>query len=248
MTLGQKITALRKAQGMTQEALSEAIGVTRQTISKWELDASTPDLVYLCALADLFGVTTDSLIRPEITLPKEVAAQENGFSAKATAPAESEPSGTSPSDADTVDSSQLSPPTRATASRRPLNTRPAGWVMMGLSAILLSVGLLSLLTDNEMPELMLLAGVALVFAVELLLIRWHPLFIVMWTAWCLWSLSTTVLTGSPWIFLSMLLSGPSNWAISIAFLLGVLWLFYTAFCLGVTVAMLCRHLKQKRTP
>ena len=65
MTLGQKITNLRKARGMTQEELSEAIGVTRQTISKWELDTSTPDLDYLCKLCDLFGVTADYLIRPE---------------------------------------------------------------------------------------------------------------------------------------------------------------------------------------
>ena len=64
MTLGQKITNLRKARGMTQEELSEAVGVTRQTISKWELDASTPDLDYLCKLCDLFGVTADDLIRP----------------------------------------------------------------------------------------------------------------------------------------------------------------------------------------
>ena len=65
MTLGQKITNLRKARGMTQEELSESIGVTRQTISKWELDTSTPDLDYLCRLCDLFGVTADYLIRPE---------------------------------------------------------------------------------------------------------------------------------------------------------------------------------------
>ena len=65
MTVGQKIAALRKARGMTQEELSEVVDVTRQTISKWELDVSTPDLDSLCKLCDLFGVTADYLIRPE---------------------------------------------------------------------------------------------------------------------------------------------------------------------------------------
>ena len=62
MTLGQKLTNLRKARGMTQEELSEAIGITRQTISKWELDTPTPDLDYLCKLCDLFGCTADYLL------------------------------------------------------------------------------------------------------------------------------------------------------------------------------------------
>ena len=70
MTLGQKLISLRKSRGMTQEELSEAIGVTRQTISKWELDTSTPDLDYLCKLCDLFGVTADYLIRPYCKIAK----------------------------------------------------------------------------------------------------------------------------------------------------------------------------------
>ncbi len=68
LTLGQKLTALRRAKGMTQEALAEAIGVTRQTISKWELDTSTPDLSYLTALCDIFSVTADTLIRSDMPL------------------------------------------------------------------------------------------------------------------------------------------------------------------------------------
>lgn len=44
MTLGEKIQKLRSRQRLSQEALAEKVTVTRQTISKWELDQSTPDL------------------------------------------------------------------------------------------------------------------------------------------------------------------------------------------------------------
>lgn len=64
MNLGEKIILLRKQKGITQEKLAEVINVTRQTISKWELNQSTPDLEYLAAISEYFGVTTDYLILP----------------------------------------------------------------------------------------------------------------------------------------------------------------------------------------
>lgn len=66
MTLGQKLQQLRKRDGLSQEALAERVAVTRQTISKWELDQSTPDLELVARLSDIFGVSTDYLIRPEL--------------------------------------------------------------------------------------------------------------------------------------------------------------------------------------
>lgn len=63
MTLGQRLQDLRKQAGLSQEALSEKMAVTRQTISKWELDQSTPDANYLIQLSDLFSVTTDYLLK-----------------------------------------------------------------------------------------------------------------------------------------------------------------------------------------
>lgn len=63
MTLGQRLQNLRKEAGLSQEALSEKMAVTRQTISKWELDQSTPDAAYLIQLSDLFSVTTDYLLK-----------------------------------------------------------------------------------------------------------------------------------------------------------------------------------------
>lgn len=63
MTLGQKLQQLRKARGISQEDLAQVLSVTRQTISKWELDQSTPDLAYLASISDFFEVSTDYLIK-----------------------------------------------------------------------------------------------------------------------------------------------------------------------------------------
>lgn len=63
MTLGERIQLLRKQRKMSQEELGEKLEVTRQTISKWELDQSTPDLDYIIAISEFFDVTTDYLIK-----------------------------------------------------------------------------------------------------------------------------------------------------------------------------------------
>ena len=62
MTLGKKLQLLRKARGMSQEQLADALGVSRQAVSKWELDATLPDTANVVALGKLFGVTTDYLL------------------------------------------------------------------------------------------------------------------------------------------------------------------------------------------
>lgn len=51
MTLGEKLQKLRKQSGLSQETLAEKVAVTRQTISKWELDQSTPELAILAQLS-----------------------------------------------------------------------------------------------------------------------------------------------------------------------------------------------------
>jgi len=65
MTLGQMIQHLRREQGMLQDELAEALGVSRQSVSKWETDAAVPELDRLLQLSDLFGVTLDELVRGE---------------------------------------------------------------------------------------------------------------------------------------------------------------------------------------
>lgn len=63
MALGETITTLRKQKGLSQEQLSEQLGLTRQTISKWELNQSTPDIEYIIRLSEIFEVTTDFLLK-----------------------------------------------------------------------------------------------------------------------------------------------------------------------------------------
>ena len=65
MSLGDRLAKLRKSKGLSQEQLAQELYLTRQTISKWELDQSTPDIEYLAKLSDYFGVTTDYLIKGE---------------------------------------------------------------------------------------------------------------------------------------------------------------------------------------
>ena len=65
MTLGERIQELRKQQGMSQEALGEALGVTRQAISKWEGDITIPEVEKLIAMSRLFQVSVGSLLGEE---------------------------------------------------------------------------------------------------------------------------------------------------------------------------------------
>lgn len=65
MTFGEKLVQLRRARGLSQEALAEAVGVSRQAVSKWELGTAAPEVDKIIALADFYGVTTDYLLRAE---------------------------------------------------------------------------------------------------------------------------------------------------------------------------------------
>lgn len=65
MTLGEKIYKLRNERNMTQEQLAEKLGVTRQSISKWEGDLVKPEIEKLKAMAKLFEVSLDDLISDE---------------------------------------------------------------------------------------------------------------------------------------------------------------------------------------
>ena len=60
MTLGQNIARLRAQKNLSQGDLADALEVSRQSVSKWETDASIPELDKLLRLAELFGVTLDA--------------------------------------------------------------------------------------------------------------------------------------------------------------------------------------------
>lgn len=92
MKLNVKIIALRKQMGWSQEDLAEQLGVSRQSVSKWESGASVPELERIIQLCDLFGLSADELIRddapvkpphpkaePEIDLIYPVLSQEDAY-------------------------------------------------------------------------------------------------------------------------------------------------------------------------
>ena len=63
MRLGQKITELRKKNNLSQEGLADKLNVSRQAVSKCESDQSIPDIEKIVSLSELFGVTTDYLLK-----------------------------------------------------------------------------------------------------------------------------------------------------------------------------------------
>ena len=63
MNISDRIQSLRKSKGITQEHLADAVGVSRQAVSKWEAEQSVPDLERIVAMAEYFDVTTDYLLR-----------------------------------------------------------------------------------------------------------------------------------------------------------------------------------------
>ena len=70
MTLGQNIARLRTQKNLSQGDLADALEVSRQSVSKWETDASIPELDKLLRLAELFGVTLDELVKGESAQPE----------------------------------------------------------------------------------------------------------------------------------------------------------------------------------
>lgn len=65
MKLNEKIILCRKKCGISQEALGDMVGVSRQAVSKWETGDALPEVTKLKALADVFGVTVDYLLSDE---------------------------------------------------------------------------------------------------------------------------------------------------------------------------------------
>ena len=63
MSIADRILMLRKSKGMSQEQLAEAVGVSRQAVSKWESEQASPDPEKIIALSEIFGVTTDYLLK-----------------------------------------------------------------------------------------------------------------------------------------------------------------------------------------
>ena len=80
MTLGEKIARQRKELNYTQEQLADILGVSRQSISKWESDIAYPETDKLIELGKLFDCSMDYLLKEEIT--EKDGVQTSGFTEK----------------------------------------------------------------------------------------------------------------------------------------------------------------------
>ena len=73
MTIGEKISVLRVAADISQEQLAEKMAVSRQSVSKWEMDQALPQLDKVLQLCELFDVTADELLQDKIEIHREPA-------------------------------------------------------------------------------------------------------------------------------------------------------------------------------
>ena len=80
MTLGEKISKLRKEYNYTQEQLADILGVSRQSISKWESDIAYPETDKLIELGKLFDCSMDYLLKEDVI--EKNGAQASGFTEK----------------------------------------------------------------------------------------------------------------------------------------------------------------------
>lgn len=71
MTLGERLAKLRKEKGLSQEEVADKINVTRQTVSKWELDQSLPDFDRIMPLCKLYNISSDELLTGNIEQKNE---------------------------------------------------------------------------------------------------------------------------------------------------------------------------------
>lgn len=76
MTRGEKLSRLRREQNYTQEQLADLLGVSRQTVSKWESDVTCPETDKLIRMGELFGCSLDYLLREDVTTARPAAAPE----------------------------------------------------------------------------------------------------------------------------------------------------------------------------
>ncbi len=79
MTIGEKITHLRNSSSMSQEALAEKLGVSRQSVSKWEMDQAQPQIDNVLQLCELFSISTDQLLCDKIAINRGTAPAANKY-------------------------------------------------------------------------------------------------------------------------------------------------------------------------
>ena len=70
MEFSERLMILRKQAGLSQEQLADRLGVTRQSVSKWESGTALPELVKLISLSEMFGGSLDYLVKDYIMYPE----------------------------------------------------------------------------------------------------------------------------------------------------------------------------------
>lgn len=75
MEFSSKLYELRKTKGLSQEELANKLNVSRQTVSKWELGDSTPDMEKLTAISDLFEISLDELVLGKVPTSRDTSSK-----------------------------------------------------------------------------------------------------------------------------------------------------------------------------
>ena len=75
--LSEQILKKRKEAGLSQEALAEQLGVSRQAVSKWEVGDANPDIAYVMRMCEIFGISSDVLLFGEERRPKTDEVSKN---------------------------------------------------------------------------------------------------------------------------------------------------------------------------
>ncbi len=76
MTIGEQLAAARKARDLTQVQVAQAVHVTRQTISSWEIGRSYPDMASVLVLADFFSLSLDQLLKGDVRMMADAKQKE----------------------------------------------------------------------------------------------------------------------------------------------------------------------------
>ena len=180
MTLGENITRLRTAKGMSQGALAETLEVSRQSVSKWETDGSVPELDKLVKLSKLFGVTLDELVTGERAASDGSAAQPPASDGSAAQPPAAGPE----------------PRLIIVEKERPRETRKTVGAVLLIGAFV--VILLFALLSGDPWVGVLLALPLILCGVIFLAVRRRPGLVCFWAVGCAMDIYLRAATGITW--------------------------------------------------
>ena len=76
MTIGEKIAKLRTSLNISQEQLAEKLSVSRQSVSKWEMDQALPQIDKVLQLCEVFDISTDELLYDKISINRKISVSD----------------------------------------------------------------------------------------------------------------------------------------------------------------------------